>query len=131
MVLEKSQHYTQTFRVNFILYKNKLLIGGKIDRLISKIKVLEELARWGADDEVFLQTIDELTRYKIEGLEKDLKDIGTGLNIFEDKYGMDSDEFYHKFESGILGDEMDYLECSSLRDMHKRIKERLEIINGA
>lgn len=96
--------------------------------VINKIKVLEELARLGADDEVFLQAIDKLTRYKIEELEKDLKEIESLLTTFEDKYNMKNDEFLVKFESGKLNDEMDYLEWSSLLDMRDRINKRLEII---
>lgn len=96
--------------------------------VINKIRVLEELARLGADDEVFLQAIDKLTRYKIEELEKDQKEIEALLTIFEDKYNMKNDEFLLKFESGKLNDEMDYLEWSSLLDMRERINKRLEII---
>lgn len=96
--------------------------------VINKIKILEELAKLGADDEVFLQAIDKLTRYKIEELEKDLKEIEALLTTFEDKYNMKNDKFLLKFESGELNDEMDYLEWSSLLDMRERINKRLEII---
>jgi len=99
--------------------------------VISKIRVLEELAKLGADDEVFLQAIDKLTKYKIEGLERDLEEIRNTLVKFEDKYGMSSAKFLSRYESGELGDDMDYLEWSSLLDMHGRIERRLEIIKGA
>lgn len=96
--------------------------------VINKIRVLEELAGLGADDEVFIQAIDKLTRYKIKELEKDLKEIEALLTIFEDKHNMKNDEFLLKFESDKLNDEMDYLEWSSLLDMRERINMRLEII---
>lgn len=99
--------------------------------VISKIKILEELARLGADDEVFSQAIDKLTRYKIEGLRRDLEEIDKLIFAFENKYDMDSEEFQSKYESGDLGDEMDYIEWSSLLDMKKRIEDRLGILTGA
>ncbi len=99
--------------------------------VIYKIRILEELARLGDEDEVFLQAIDKLARYKIEELEKDLKEIEAQLSVLENKYMMKNEEFSYKFESGELGDDTDYIEWSSLLDMRERINKRYAIIKGA
>ncbi len=98
--------------------------------MIHKIKILEELARSGDEDEVLLQAIDKLTKYKINGLERDLKEIKSQLSLFEDKYHMGNDEFSEKFDSGEMGDDVDHMEWSSLLDMRNRLKMRYNILKG-
>jgi hypothetical protein len=98
--------------------------------VISKIKILEELAKLGSDDEVFINAIDKLTKYKINELEKDINDIEISLKEFEEKYGLESTEFIKKFESSEMGDEMDFMEWASLYDMKERLKNRLNIVKG-
>lgn len=101
-----------------------------MDDVIEKIKILEELAKMGGEDEVFLRTINKLTRYKKDKLEDDLKEIEAQMKIFEEVYGLDSDEFILKFQKGEAGDDMDFMEWSSLYDMKKRIQNRLTLLEG-
>lgn len=61
--------------------------------VISKIKILEELAKLGGEDEVFRRTIDKLTRYKKDKLEDDLREIEAQIKSLEEEYGMDSHVF--------------------------------------
>ena len=99
--------------------------------MISKIKVLEELAKLGGEDEVLIRTIDKLTRYKRDKLEEDLKEIEAQIKYFEEEYGMKSNEFIQKFEKGDVGDRIDFMEWASLCDMRKRIMNRLNLLEGA
>lgn len=85
----------------------------------------------GGEDDVLIKTIEKLTQYKIEALEKDLADIKRKLLKFERKYKMESSNFIKKFENGQLGDETDFMEWASLLDMAERIESRLEKIKGA
>lgn len=99
--------------------------------VVEKIKILEELAKLGGEDEVFLRIIDKLTLYKQEKLEDDLKEIENQMKIFEEEYGLDSDEFISKFEKGEAGDNMDFMEWSALYDMRRRVQDRLTLLEGA
>ena len=99
--------------------------------VVEKIRILEELAKLGGEDEVILRTINKLTRYKQDKLEDDLKEIEAQIKIFEEEYGLDSDEFILKFEKGEAGDNMDFMEWASLYDMKKRIQDRLKLLEGA
>jgi|WetSurMetagenome_2_1015567.scaffolds.fasta_scaffold309814_2 hypothetical protein len=98
--------------------------------VVNKIKILEELAKLGGEDEVFLLTIDKLTRYKKDKLAEDLKEIKAQMRSFEDEYAMDSDAFILKFDKGEVGDNMDFMEWASLCDMKKRIQDRLILLEG-
>jgi hypothetical protein len=98
--------------------------------IISKIKILEELARLGVDDEVFINAIHKLTQYKVDEFQRDLEDIQGNLKKFEEKYGFESKEFIERFESGEMGDKIDFIEWASLYDMQQRVKERLNVVEG-
>ncbi len=99
--------------------------------VLSKVKTLEDLIKLGREDEVISKTIDKLTLYKLDMLKKDLKDIENKIFIFEKKYKVDSCQFLQRFEQGEMGDDMDYLEWSSLLDMKDRITQRLKTFEGA
>ena len=43
---------------------------------------------------------------------------------FEEKYGMNSEEFNRRYEAGTLGDDMDYVEWSATIDMLAGIEEK-------
>ena len=43
---------------------------------------------------------------------------------FEEKYGMNSEEFNRRYEAGTLGDDMDYVEWSATLDMLAGIEEK-------
>ncbi len=102
-----------------------------LSEAISKIKILKELVELDKDDEIVSKTIDKLMEYKIEQLKKDLKEIKSKLCIFEKKYKMSSKNFIKKFESGKLGDDVNFIQWSSLYDMYVRIESRLNSIRGS
>ncbi|EKF86383.1 hypothetical protein [Methanobacterium formicicum] len=99
--------------------------------VVNKIRILEELAKLGGEDEVFILTIDKLTRYKMDKLDEDLKEIEAQMRSFEEEYGLDSDEFILKFDKGETEDNIDFMEWASLYDMKKRIHNRLMLLEGA
>ena len=98
--------------------------------VVNKIKNLEELAKLGGKDEVFILTIDKLTRYKKDKLAEDLKEIEAQMRSFEDEYAMNSADFILKFDKGEVGDNIDFMEWASLCDMQKRIQDRLILLEG-
>jgi len=47
----------------------------------------------------------------------------------EDKYGMDSETFYRKYQAGETDDRMDFVEWTSLVQMAINLKERLALLD--
>jgi len=47
---------------------------------------------------------------------------------FEEKYGLKSEEFYRRYEKGMMGDDMDYVEWSATVDMLSRIEKRMSML---
>jgi len=47
---------------------------------------------------------------------------------FEKRYGLDSEEFYRRYEKGMMGDDMDYVEWSATVDMLAGIEKRVSLL---
>ena len=62
--------------------------------------------------------------YKIKHYEAEIKRLDKELKAFERTYGMKSSVFLKKFSEGRLGDDMDFIEWSSLYQIHNRLLEK-------
>ncbi len=56
--------------------------------------------------EVVIRTL----RSRVEEINHKLKDIHESMNYFERKYDIKTDDFYEKFVSGAVGDDMAFFE---------------------
>jgi hypothetical protein len=52
------------------------------------------------------------------------------LSAYEKKHNMPSEEFYRRFRSGELGDEMDFVEWSVFYEMYQALLERLRLLGA-
>lgn len=50
------------------------------------------------------------------------------LKEFEQKYALGSSDFYKRYESGEMGDEMDFVEWASTIEMQENAKNRLALL---
>jgi len=53
------------------------------------------------------------------------------LRAFEDQYEMNSAEMNEKFESGELGDAMDFFEWSGLYEVYLSLRDKIQRIERA
>jgi len=60
---------------------------------------------------------------RIEEINQKLNDIHESIRYFEKKYGMKTEEFYKKFVSGALGDDMDFFEWKASYEIFNELKE--------
>jgi len=105
-------------------------ILGKIrsNQTIDKLDFLLELAKSGVVDGRMELTLKKLVEHYIQKCERDITELSQDLADFEDKYEMDSEYFYDEFESGNLGDAMDFIEWASLYQMFKRTESRKKML---
>jgi len=59
--------------------------------------------------------------YKIKHYEVEIQRLYKELKTFERAYGMKSSVFFRKFSEGRLGDDIDFIEWSSLYQMYNRL----------
>lgn len=77
------------------------------------------------------QTLNKLFDVEREDAQKDFDLLSRDLAEFEEKYGLNSTEFFSQFDSGMLGDDMDFFEWAALYQMRERVRERLELLAAA
>ncbi|MBS1263067.1 MAG: hypothetical protein MAG715_00235 [Methanonatronarchaeales archaeon] len=65
---------------------------------------------------------------RVEEINRRLEDIGEEIGYFEKKYGLETDEFYRKFEEGEMGDDMDFFEWKSLKEVRDELVEEKELL---
>lgn len=90
----------------------------RLIRLYESGQVSERMDR--VLDKVFAQEAAD-TLAAIERLDAD-------IGVYEGRYNLSSDEFLRKFQSGSLGDSMDYIEWSSLLLMREDLRQRLAVL---
>jgi len=66
---------------------------------------------------------------KRRALEFSLQKYSKRLAAFEQRYGMDSEEFVSRFEAGELGDEPDWFEWQYLLDAHRETQRQLKLLS--
>ncbi len=93
---------------------------GKVDILLS----------FGADQELDT-SLNKLIIFQIAKYRTHMHQIECELKSYEIKYNLTSKEFFHRFESGMLGDAADYFEWSGLYENILLYKERIHSLEAA
>ncbi len=75
------------------------------------------------DPEALVQNI---IAYTISELKRAIFSLRLDLREFEQKYGMESETFYSKFEAGHLGDSEDFLIWAGIYQMYQENLRKLE-----
>jgi hypothetical protein len=99
---------------------------------LEKVRLFErylELTR-GSSDTTLDVVLDKLLARKRSELGRHLDTLRSELDTFENRYSMDSREFYAKFEEGELGDAMDFLEWSATWQMYNDVIKYLQALSA-
>ena len=93
---------------------------------VGKLQSLIRLYREGYRSPVIDQAVRKLVALEVEQTQTELQRLETRLLAYEQQYDIPSDEFYRRFRSGELGDDMDFVEWSVFWDMHEAALRRLD-----
>jgi len=99
--------------------------------VLSKVKRLEEYmvsTNASSLDSVLELTIDKLLDRETSRLISQKARLEQQLAGFEQRYSLNSEEFYERFEQGELGDAMDFVEWSATYEMAANLRRRLSIL---
>ncbi len=99
-------------------------------RTLLKVKKLEKFIEKYGEDSFVSQSISKMLDYKIKEYDEEIKRLNKELRMFERTYGMKSSVFYRKFSEGRVGDNMDFVEWSSIYQMHKHLLEKKVELEG-
>jgi hypothetical protein len=90
-----------------------------------KLEILGSLYQQGYQSDVIERTLDKLIDLERERVEREYAELTARLLSFEHQYGMPTEDFYRKFEAGELGDSVDFVEWSSMRDLRESLRNHL------
>lgn len=76
------------------------------------------------------QVLGKLLQFKLEDERRRLAEYARDLRAFEEQYEMDSAEMNEKFESGELGDAMDFFEWSGLYEIYLYLRDKIHRIES-
>ncbi|GJQ58206.1 MAG: hypothetical protein D8M57_03050 [Candidatus Scalindua sp. AMX11] len=92
-----------------------------MEHTLSKVKNLEKFIKKHGDDPFIAHTISKMLAYKIKKYDEEIKRLEKELKRFERNYNKQSTLFFNEFKAGKLGDDMDFVEWSSLYQMRNRL----------
>jgi hypothetical protein len=94
-------------------------------KTLEKLHILETIYQRGYQNDLVDLTLDKLLELERDKAQRDLEELQKQLQCFETQYHLSSDEFYHRFHRGELGDQGDYFEWSACYDMYQSVHNRL------
>jgi len=96
---------------------------------VGRLQSLLELYLGGYQSQVVDQTVSKLISLEAGQSRAELQRLAARLTTYEHQYGMTSREFYERFRTGELGDDMDFVEWSVFWDMHQATQKRLDSLD--
>jgi hypothetical protein len=99
---------------------NSLVIAHKFEQFVSMY----------GDDPFISKTITKMVSTRVAKLNKELKAVQQALGRFERTYGKNSDIFLIEYQDGAAGDDMNFIEWSSLVMMRDRILAELAALQA-
>ena len=98
-------------------------------QLVERIEKLSTFIKNYDENNVFIESaVNKLIDYEKSKIENELTQLKFDLKEFEQKYNKRSDVFFRDFKSGQIGDEMDFIEWSSLYEMFLKNKEKVKFL---
>ncbi len=95
-----------------------------------RVRSLEKFIQKHGEDAFISQTISKMLAYKVQKYKEQIKRLDKVLRKFERVYEKESAVFFEEFVEGSLGDEMDFVEWSSLYQIRNSLLEKKNELKG-
>ena len=97
---------------------------------LTRIHSIEQLYQTGYRSDVVDYTIKKLIYMEHGRLETELSSLSARLLDFENQYNLPSEQFYHRFQAGEMGDEADMFEWSAFYQMRLSTQKQLDTLRS-
>jgi len=97
---------------------------------LEKVKLLEKYLAVDVEaiDPVVELAIEKLLQREASRMDQLKQRLLRQKTEFEEKYGLNTEEFCMRYKNGTMGDDMDYVEWSATVDMLTDIEKRLSLL---
>jgi carbonic anhydrase len=95
-----------------------------------RLSTLAVLYQQGQTSQLMDRILDKLLAHEAEQSRAKLDILLADLATFEKQYGMASDEFYRRYQTGQTDDRMDYVEWATLVHMRDNLRRRLQLLTA-
>lgn len=100
------------------------------EKIINQLKALEMLSQQGGYSDTLALSLNKIIVQEINIIQLQIQDLEADLKEFEQEYQLSSDDFYHQFKAGQLGDAGDFVEWSAFYQMRSSLQERLTLLQS-
>jgi hypothetical protein len=97
---------------------------------LQRLRALEHLYEQGYQDRVVDLTVQKLLEHQIQKDEAHLTALASELASYEQRFGMASDHFYAKYQTGQMGDNIDVFEWHVLYKMYQNLQDQLQFLKS-
>jgi hypothetical protein len=110
--------------------RNEPSSSEEMETTLTKIKNLERIYISGYGDDFMDRALDKLLAQQRTEDEASLRVLQADLAELEQRYAMRSDEFTQRYQNGIMGDAVDFVEWNALYRMFTKVQNRLSLLQG-
>jgi len=96
--------------------------------IINQLKTLEALSQQGGYSDILALSLRKIILQEKNNIQVQIQELETDLQAFEQKYQLSSEDFYRQFQTGQLGDDVDFVEWSSFYQMWLDVQKRLTLL---
>lgn len=101
-----------------------------MQQTLTKVKNLEKFLQKHGEDPFLSNSISKMLDYKMQEYDDEIKKLNRELKKFERKYKKDSSVFFKEFSGGVAGDDLDFIEWSSLYQMRNGLLDKKTALKG-
>lgn len=94
----------------------------------TKLQLLQDIY---PDSKELDQILEKLLSVALSEQQRRLQRYDRDIRSFEEQYGIESADFYDRFESGEMGDTADFFEWSGLIELRQELWDTLERVESA
>ncbi|MCX6043585.1 MAG: hypothetical protein NT075_00620 [Chloroflexi bacterium] len=95
------------------------------------LRALQRLYEQGYQDDVVDLTVHKLLEHQVQKDQTQLIELANQLAVYEERFGLASEQFYEKYKAGQQGDDEDSFEWQVLYQMYTRLRHELETLQGS
>jgi hypothetical protein len=97
-------------------------------KVLQQLKLLEALHQQGGSHAAIEQTLDKIIDQELSVAQKKKAELDRDLQEFEVRYDMTSEIFIQRFQTGSLGDDLDFVEWNAFYHLNQSLQRQIELL---